>query len=323
MTDEVPACEPEPAPSAQPIPAPEDRAEPMSCQPAAEEEGAGLSLQESAKKKLPRPILVGIGIVLLLAIVALIASCFICTHKNWIEATCTEPRTCVECGKTEGGPLGHEWREATCTEPRMCIWCDATEGEPLGYAAGEWEAETDITAAKIYKTQVCSICGEELDSEVESIESFINEKTFAFSPSEFADRMEKQLDSVNSKLGTKYDVTLSTSDNMVLCVVLDGSSKAFAVGFLDGSGDNIADKDSREIQMLMGASTDGDTEHFAGISLAFLMTIDPTIGIKDSADFCSDIAGKAESGDTVTSNGVTYAMIEYSSDEVCFLAKIM
>ena len=35
-----------------------------------------------------------------------------CNHKLWANATCTSPRVCKSCGKTEGEPLGHEWEEA-------------------------------------------------------------------------------------------------------------------------------------------------------------------------------------------------------------------
>ena len=31
---------------------------------------------------------------------------------DWVEATCTEPKTCSVCGATEGDPLGHNWAEA-------------------------------------------------------------------------------------------------------------------------------------------------------------------------------------------------------------------
>lgn len=55
-----------------------------------------------------------------------------CTHKLWANATCTSPRTCKSCGKTEGEPLGHEWEEATCTVPKTCQRCGKTEGNPLG-----------------------------------------------------------------------------------------------------------------------------------------------------------------------------------------------
>ena len=75
-----------------------------------------------------------------------------CGHEHkWTEATCTEPRTCTECGKTEGEPLGHKWKEATCTEAKTCSVCGETEGEPLGH---KWK-EATCTEAK-----TCSVCGE-------------------------------------------------------------------------------------------------------------------------------------------------------------------
>ena len=47
-------------------------------------------------------------------ILAMLLVCFLlttctCAHK-WKEATCTEPKTCVYCGMTEGEPLGHDHR---------------------------------------------------------------------------------------------------------------------------------------------------------------------------------------------------------------------
>ena len=50
-------------------------------------------------------------------ILAMLLVCFLlttctCAHK-WKEATCTEPKTCVYCGMTEGEPLGHDWKAAT------------------------------------------------------------------------------------------------------------------------------------------------------------------------------------------------------------------
>lgn len=69
-----------------------------------------------------------------------LVTCFVLTgchmSHEWQETTCTEPRTCLTGGETEGEPLGHTWAEATwieatCAEPRHCSVCDETEGEPL------------------------------------------------------------------------------------------------------------------------------------------------------------------------------------------------
>ena len=55
-------------------------------------------------------------------IFAMLLVCFLlttctCAHK-WKEATCTEPKTCVYCGMTEGEPLGHDWKAATINYPK-------------------------------------------------------------------------------------------------------------------------------------------------------------------------------------------------------------
>lgn len=72
-----------------------------------------------------------------------------CKHE-WKEADCTSPRTCAECGETEGEALGHNWIDASCDKPKTCKNCGATEGEPLEH---KWQ-EADCTHPK-----TCSVCG--------------------------------------------------------------------------------------------------------------------------------------------------------------------
>ena len=75
-----------------------------------------------------------------------------CGHEHiWKNATCSEPKTCIECGATEGQALGHTWTEADCTTPKTCAVCGVTEGEPNGHS---W-AEATCT-----EPEVCSVCGE-------------------------------------------------------------------------------------------------------------------------------------------------------------------
>lgn len=74
------------------------------------------------------------------------------THK-WVDATCTEPKTCSECGATEGDPLGHDWKDATATEPKTCSRCGATEGYSTeeAYNKGkEYFANGDLKEAQLY-----------------------------------------------------------------------------------------------------------------------------------------------------------------------------
>ncbi|MGN0407013.1 MAG: hypothetical protein ACI4EJ_02020 [Bacteroides sp.] len=75
-----------------------------------------------------------------------------CGHEHtWTEATCTTPKTCSECGETEGAPAGHVWMAATCTKPKTCSVCGETEGEAAGH---KWEEATCTTPKK------CSVCGQ-------------------------------------------------------------------------------------------------------------------------------------------------------------------
>ena len=74
-----------------------------------------------------------------------------CGHEHqWVEATCTEPRTCSICGETDGVALGHSWVEASCSEAKHCSVCGITEGDPLGH---EWDEATCLEAKR------CRICG--------------------------------------------------------------------------------------------------------------------------------------------------------------------
>ena len=71
-------------------------------------------------------------------------------NHEWQDATCTEPRTCITCGETDGSPLGHEWMEATCEDPLTCNRCGITDGNPLGH---EWMEATCTTP------RTCLRCG--------------------------------------------------------------------------------------------------------------------------------------------------------------------
>ena len=90
-----------------------------------------------------------ITFLLILLVIFALSGC--CMPHEWEAATCTEPKTCLKCGKTNGKPLGHDWAEATCTEPQTCSRCGETEGKPLGHT---WVPATST------EPKTCSVCGE-------------------------------------------------------------------------------------------------------------------------------------------------------------------
>jgi hypothetical protein len=83
-----------------------------------------------------------ISILLLVLCVAILAGCQ-CEH-TWVEASCEVPKTCSQCQKTDGAPLGHTWRAATCKAPKTCEICGLEQGE----AAGHTWVEATCTAPK-------------------------------------------------------------------------------------------------------------------------------------------------------------------------------
>lgn len=72
-------------------------------------------------------------------------------EHNYTSASCEAPKTCIECGKTEGESLEHTWQDANCDAPKTCTLCGETDGTDLGHI---WEEATFDTP------KTCTLCGE-------------------------------------------------------------------------------------------------------------------------------------------------------------------
>ena len=104
-------------------------------------------------------------ILLFLALVMCFSLSACCIRHDWKEATCTEPKTCVKCGKTDGEPLGHkevadEAVEPTCTETGLtegshCSVC----GEILIVQEVIPANGHDFEPATFSLPATCRICG--------------------------------------------------------------------------------------------------------------------------------------------------------------------
>ena len=81
---------------------------------------------------------------------------------NFTEATCTKPKTCIECGEKEGKSLGHQFAEVTCTQPKTC----QREGCSIqvGVARGHQENET-WTYDNTNHWKTCKDCSEKINAE--------------------------------------------------------------------------------------------------------------------------------------------------------------
>ena len=112
-----------------------------------------------------------------------------CKH-DWIEADCTDPETCAECGETRGDALGHSWKKATCTAPKTCRYCDKTKGEAKGHTPGPMGEQLDEVKNLRLEEQRCTECDQVLVSETSTLYySYSDGDLFVFSAESFMERM--------------------------------------------------------------------------------------------------------------------------------------
>lgn len=90
---------------------------------------------------------------------------------DWVEATCTEPLRCLDCGAVQGELLGHDWAEADCTQGEHCTRCTALRGEPQGHWVEEW---TQVRPADCVtpglRAGECLRCGAEVTGETDTVD---------------------------------------------------------------------------------------------------------------------------------------------------------
>ena len=92
------------------------------------------------------------SILILVICLGLLTGCM-CKHETWNEADCVNPKTCAECGETEGAPLGHVWIAATCETPKTCEICGVTEGDAKGHAWIDATCEAPKTCESCHLTE--------------------------------------------------------------------------------------------------------------------------------------------------------------------------
>lgn len=252
----------------------------------------------------------------------LLSAC--CISHDWREATCTEPKTCAKCGKTEGEPQGHIWTAATCTAPRTCSVCGATEGEPLGH---DWKAATCTepktctvcgettgkplghtwVAATYERPKTCSVCGA---TEGEPLKV----KYFDMSAAEFVARFNEK-NSLNDQLMT------FKKEGIRVNLYLFGEQMNMFLQFFDTTefsaqyGSGLEREHFNKLKLYI--ATDDrqlDEKYFASFS-TWLMFLSDTLGVDfDSQDFVEHFVNKGSDQYpefVYTKNGIRYSLRFY------------
>lgn len=83
-----------------------------------------------------------------------------CGHQHaWLDTTCQTPKTCADCGATEGTATDHNWNNPTCQTPKTCTECGTTEGTALAHTYGEWGGREQDPSSQWIRSRSCTLCG--------------------------------------------------------------------------------------------------------------------------------------------------------------------
>lgn len=151
------------------------------------DEKAGTNSNSAPKKPLDRKAKIAIAAVV--AAIAIFGIAYVATNgfhqHTWVDATCTLPKTCSDCGATEGDALGHDYigtkKDATCTKGAYthyeCSRCgdayDEETGEAaLGHEAGDWTYD-ESSKQEVCKCTRCGAVVEKRDVTKETLATLL------------------------------------------------------------------------------------------------------------------------------------------------------
>lgn len=146
-----------------------------------------------------------------------------CKHV-WTEATCTEPKTCTECGEIEGEALGHNMVQESMNERQrelVCTECKKTETisvkdinkESLELLEGTWEAKKKYNGLEDVPVDAPFYFTFTADGSVESgLE--VNPGTGSVTYRRYDDWLSMFYFEVEVN-GAKYDVTYQTEEDLM------------------------------------------------------------------------------------------------------------
>jgi len=245
-------------------------------------------------------------VLLLLGAIFLLTAC--CIKHEWKEATCTEPKTCVKCGETEGVELHHDWQEETCTKAQKCSVCGSTRGEPLGHW---WEDAT-------YETpKTCKRCGE---TEGEPLQLIYQDGLFLLSPKELGERIKEF--SYGADMYYNMDgmycgikATIDWGDyekGDAIAIILFGSKYDVM---------DVSEKDSKTVQSITAKFFVSDPTTITSTMVELMMACDDTLDDDTAREVGKKVVAAQMEGDiSYEHNGLIYTFTQYKGDYMFIIA---
>ncbi|MBE6782614.1 MAG: hypothetical protein E7536_01220 [Ruminococcaceae bacterium] len=195
------------------------------------------------KKKFLAPLIIIVVLIVVAAVFFLLTSTHvICLDHKWKEATCTDPKICMYCNKTEGVPSKHDWSEATCTEDAECKNCGKEGKKATGHTEGSWTVTKEATLID-YGTEelLCKDCSESLNSRsTEKKDAAVIGESFNFTDIEFIswvmENTTAEIDYTETGVfddpaTTSYDITDSDGTKGILALDHDENGNICVIIF--------------------------------------------------------------------------------------------
>lgn len=213
----------------------------------------------------------------------------------------------------------HEWVEATCTEPKTCSKCGETEGEALGHSWGDWEIEMEATVTESgTKVRTCSRCGATRTESYET-ETFYADGHLLLSPKDFCERLTQKLYCQKAVLREKNGEMAAgiTGVGGLDSSYEDGEAIA-AVIFSDGKAVMGAnDEDSCTVEILIVKFFTDDEDKIAKTMMGIIETCDGSVDTSAAGNIGKKIVRAYQEGDVYSNDaGITYGLTKMNGDYV-------
>lgn len=203
----------------------------------------------------------------------------------------------------------HQWQEATCTTPKTCAECGETEGEAAGHTPGKWIVSA-VDTEKLTMTQdlPCDVCAEIIETKTAATGIAPEDGVMHLSPDEWYNCLSANIQAYGAGQ-TLYGYPVESEDNALLHSIVSMSQMNAVFSFQDKDG-NVISTDDREIRsnvhnIRMDAQfTNDNAKEFFMLLMLILLNNHSDL---DPAD-ANTLTGQIMSGNPVTDNGYTYAM---------------
>lgn len=206
------------------------------------------------------------------------------------------------CLSVIGCGCDHVWIEATCTEPKTCEKCGETEGEALGHNFGEWQQTIDALTATVSQERECDRCGQTEAGDSQKLTSFINGGEFIISTYEYEELFLKRL---NELEGSGYSLDHDSDPTQEMYEISAAGDELAGMLTFSDRGEILKTYKSGGIRdygvaVLVESDREQDRNRFL---IAMIRACDPSLSHDDASKVGAAVIDFGECG----KNGIVYS----------------